>query len=83
VLVLQGERDPVTPPRFGAEVVGHLTDARLITLRGQGHVQLVIGCVPRVVAQFIDTLKPRSLDTSCLDKLGDVPAFIDFNGAAP
>jgi hypothetical protein len=39
--------------------------------------------MPRLVRQFIDELNPRTLDDSCLLQLGDIPAFIDFNGAAP
>jgi hypothetical protein len=41
------------------------------------------GCVPRLVREFIDELKPRSLDDHCLRQLGDTPAFVDFNGAPP
>jgi hypothetical protein len=41
------------------------------------------GCMPRLVVDFIQELKPRALDDRCLLQLGDTPAFIDFNGASP
>src|SRR5690606_9310757 len=36
-LVLEGELDPVTPPRYGEQVVANLPNGRLLVLRGQGH----------------------------------------------
>ena len=37
----------------------------------------------RLVVDFVQELKPRALDDRCLLQLGDIPAFIDFNGASP
>ena len=37
VLLLSGELDPVTPPRYGAEVQRTLANSRHFVLRGQGH----------------------------------------------
>jgi pimeloyl-ACP methyl ester carboxylesterase len=83
VLVLAGQYDPVTPPGYAAEVVGTLSNARVLLAPGQGHAVITAGCMPRLVRQFIDELKPRALDDRCLLQLGDIPAFIDFNGATP
>ncbi len=83
VLVLEGELDPVTPPRYGEQVVQTLTNARLIVARGQGHNVIGRGCLPKLVAEFVDRLQPKMLDAACVDALGPTPAFIDFNGAAP
>ncbi|MGB0134056.1 alpha/beta hydrolase [Dokdonella sp.] len=83
VLVLEGELDPVTPPRYGEQVIANLDKARLIVARGQGHNVIGRGCLPKLVSEFMDTLDPAALDAACVDELGPIPHFIDFNGAAP
>jgi pimeloyl-ACP methyl ester carboxylesterase len=83
VLVLEGEFDPVTPPAYGEQVMKNLSNARLIVAKGQGHNVLGRGCIPKIVEDFVDDLKPKDLDVKCVDMLGATPAFIDFNGAAP
>jgi pimeloyl-ACP methyl ester carboxylesterase len=82
VLILSGSRDPVTPPKYGAEILQGLTRARHLVLEGQGH-SFLGGCVPKLIAQFIDEPDPKRLDARCLDRLGPTPAFVDFNGATP
>jgi pimeloyl-ACP methyl ester carboxylesterase len=83
VLLLAGQYDPVTPPSYATELLRTLPNARVLLAPGQGHAVIGSGCMPRLVRQFIDELNPRTLDDSCLLQLGDIPAFIDFNGAAP
>ncbi len=83
VLVLEGELDPVTPPRYGEQVVRNLTNARLIVAKGQGHNVIGRGCIPKVVEDFVADLDPKKLDSKCVDALAAMPAFISFNGAAP
>jgi fermentation-respiration switch protein FrsA (DUF1100 family) len=82
-LILSGERDPVTPPRFAAEVLKGLSNGRVLTLKGMGHGELTIGCMPRLVYEFVDKLDPKQLDATCLKRIGPLPAFVNFNGAAP
>ena len=83
VLILSGSRDPVTPPKYGDEIMQGLSNARHLVLKGQGHAVLVRGCMPKLVEQFIDHPDPKKLDARCLDRLGPTPEFVDFNGAAP
>lgn len=83
VLVLEGELDPVTPPRYGEQLLKGLSNARLLVAKGQGHNVIGRGCIPKLVEDFVDHLAPKQLDTACADVLGPTPAFIDFNGAAP
>jgi pimeloyl-ACP methyl ester carboxylesterase len=82
-LVLAGEFDPVTPARYGQEIVAASGNARLLTLKGQGHGVMTTGCTPKLLREFIERLQPRTLDARCLETLGDTPAYLDFNGAAP
>ena len=82
-LVLAGEHDPVTPPRYGKAIVSTLPRGRLLQVAGQGHGLLGVGCMPRLVADFIRTLDARGLDARCLDVLAQTPPFLDANGAGP
>jgi len=81
--VLEGEFDPVTPPRYGEEVMKTLGNAKLLVAKGQGHNVIGRGCIPKLVEEFVDKLAPGTLDTKCADVLGPMPAFIDFNGSSP
>ncbi|WMJ71448.1 alpha/beta fold hydrolase [Stenotrophomonas sp. 24(2023)] len=83
VLLLSGELDPVTPPRYAEQVVANLPHGRALLARGQGHGTLSAGCMPRLVGQFIDKTDAKALDASCLDTLSNVPAFTSFNGWEP
>ncbi|TAK38865.1 MAG: alpha/beta hydrolase [Lysobacteraceae bacterium] len=83
VLVLEGEFDPVTPPRYGEQVVANLPNARLLVLKGQGHNVIGAGCMPKLFAQFIATTDAKGLDAKCLDDLAYVPPFTSFNGWEP
>jgi pimeloyl-ACP methyl ester carboxylesterase len=83
VLILSGEFDPVTPPRYGNEVLKHLSNARHLIFKGQGHNVMPIGCGPKVFARFIDSADTKKLDTKCLDNLSYVPAFTGFYGWEP
>ena len=82
-LVLEGEFDPVTPPRYGAEVVKTLPNARLFVLRGQGHNVIGTGCMPKLFAQFLEEANAKALDGTCLDTLPYTPPFTSFNGWEP
>ncbi len=82
-LVLAGEFDPVTPPRYGEQIVKTLPNGRLFTLRGQGHSVLGAGCMPKLFAQFMEKADAKALDGKCLDKLSYTPPFTSFNGWEP
>jgi len=83
VLIIGGEFDPVTPPRYAEAIVKTLPKGRVLIAKGQGHSVLGRGCFPRLAARFIDTRDALSLDAGCVKDFSPIPAFIDFNGAAP
>ncbi len=83
VLLLAGERDPVTPPRYATEIARTLPHARVLQVAGQGHGLLSVGCMPRILDEFLRKADARSLDAHCLDRLGATPFFIDANGSNP
>ena len=83
VLIVSGEFDPITPPRYVRRAAARLTNAVEIVGRGQGHGMLVIGCVQRLMAEFVDTASPRSLDLACVDRIRPFPLFASRMGPAP
>ena len=83
VLILAGEFDPVTPPRYGEQILKTLSNGRLLVAQGQGHSVMGRGCLPKLVGSFVEKLDPQALDAGCIADFGPTPAFVNFNGAAP
>jgi len=83
VLILSGEFDPVTPPRYADTIKAELQNARVLSAPGQGHAVLGARCMPHLINEFVAKLQPNKLDASCLQKLKPMPAFLNYNGAAP
>ncbi len=83
VLLLSGELDPVTPPRYGERVSAGTPNGRHLQLRGQGHGTMGLGCMPKLLGKFIETADAKSLEVDCLDTLTYVPPFTSFNGWEP
>ena len=83
VLILSGEFDPVTPPRYGDEVLKSLPNGRHLVLRGQGHNVLPVGCMPKLFATFVDSADAKKLDVGCLDKVPYAQPFTGFYGWEP
>ena len=80
VLLLSGEADPVTPPRFAELAAIDLDNVRLLTGRKQGHGQAPRGCMPEVIAEFVKTADLQALEVDCLERLFAMPFFLDFSG---
>ena len=83
VLVLSGEIDPVTPPAYGDRAIRDMPNALHIINPFQGHVQIALGCMPRVVANFIQRGLTEDVDYGCLERLRAEPFFVDANGPRP
>ena len=83
LLLLAGQYDPVTPPRYADEVAKGLSNARVLVFKGQAHGVMAAGCAPQLIQHFVEKLDPKTLDASCLDRLQPTPIFIDFNGSTP
>lgn len=65
VLLISGERDPVTPPEFGERVARWLPNGRLVVVPHSGH-GADGACAQRVVNQFVERASVQGLDASCL-----------------
>jgi pimeloyl-ACP methyl ester carboxylesterase len=84
VLLLSGEHDPVTPPAYADQIVeSGLANSRHIVGRGQGHGLAAVGCVPRLMQEFVDSADPAEPDAACLDSEPPMPFFLSFQGPSP
>lgn len=82
-LLLSGGADPVTPPEYAEQVAAGLSHSRHIVIPGFGHGTISLGCMPKVVAEFVRTADPAALDFTCLDELKPPPFFVSFTGPRP
>ncbi len=83
VLLLSGEADPITPPAYADLAAVDLGNALHLTGKKQGHGQAARGCMPEIIARFVDAADTADLQTECLERLFAMPFFLDFAGPAP
>ena len=83
VMLLSGEVDPITPPRYAELAAVDLVSARLLVVKGQGHGQLAVGCMPNLLEEFVAGADPDAVDAGCLDRAFVMPFFLDFSGPLP
>lgn len=82
-LILSGEADPITPPDYGTQVAATLSNAHHIVNRAEGHMQVATGCIPILLAKFVDQASVENLDDDCLERIRPLPFFVDANGPLP
>jgi len=83
VLLLSGDADPITPPRYADMAAENLLRSQHLVGKHQGHGQIAVGCMPRLVAMFVDTADPDAVDSECVERSFVMPFFLDFSGPAP
>lgn len=75
-LLVSGERDPVTPARWGEEVARTLPNALHVIVPDGGHgTEGMRGadCIDRLLDQLVERGTTRGLDTSCAAKIARPP----------
>ena len=82
-LILAGELDPITPPRYARRAATGLSEVVEVVGRGQGHGMLVVGCAQRLMAEFLDLAEVGALDLDCVDRMRPFPLFISRMGPGP
>ncbi|HTV24272.1 MAG TPA: alpha/beta fold hydrolase [Polyangiaceae bacterium] len=82
-LLLSGNLDPVTPPSWGDEVASRLSHSRHIVVPGAGHGTTTLGCIPDLLAEFLETLDAAALDTTCVQRLRRPAFFTSLQGPSP
>lgn len=82
-LLLSGTADPITPPRYANLAAQGLRRAWLLTQPGQGHGQLAVGCMPRIISEFVANAGLDEVDTGCMQQAFVMPFMLDFTGPSP
>lgn len=82
-LILSGALDPVTPPRWGEVMASHLPQSLTVVVPGAAHNTTTLGCVPRLIADFIDRATIEGLDASCVEAMRRPPFVLGPAGPAP
>lgn len=84
VLLLSGDADPITPPRFAELAAVNLPNSRHLTGLDQGHGQAPRTCIPEIMADFVERASVSDLDEDCLlARQFAMPFFLDYTGPAP
>ena len=83
VLLLSGDADPITPPEYAVQAAVDLSNAWLITGKDQGHGLAAVGCMPRVINEFVTAMQLDDGAADCLDEAFAMPFFVDFSGPSP
>jgi pimeloyl-ACP methyl ester carboxylesterase len=83
MLLLSGQFDPVTPPAYAEQSLRHYPNGRHLIGPGQAHGIGTIGCVPQLLAEFINRGDSSEIDATCLEDLGTAPFFTTLLGGEP
>ena len=75
-LMLSGQRDPVTPPRWAEQVGEHLSQARHLIAPGGHHSITHDGCVAQLIAQFIQRANATTLDAACVEQIQPLAPYL-------
>jgi pimeloyl-ACP methyl ester carboxylesterase len=82
-LLLSGNLDPVTPPSWAEQVAEGLSRSRHVIVPGAGHGTTSLGCVPDLLAEFLESLEPEAIDTNCVQRLARPAFFTSLQGPSP
>lgn len=74
-LILSGLHDPVTPPRAGLAMGRHFSSSWQVVVPGAAHNASFSGCVPDLIARFIERGTGDGLDPSCASQVA-WPSFV-------
>ncbi len=83
VLLISGQDDPITPPSNATDAAKTLSNSLSIVVPGQGHGNAYRGCIPKLMAQFVEQASVKNLDTACVKKIQPFPFFTSFTGPGP
>ena len=83
VLLLSGGADPITPARFAELAAVDMSNSWHIVGENQGHGLAAVGCMPRVIGEFIEAAALQDGAAACLDSAFVMPFFIDYTGPMP
>jgi pimeloyl-ACP methyl ester carboxylesterase len=83
VLLMSGERDPVTPPHYAAQTAETFSNSLNLIARGQAHSVMKNKCLRDITTAFIDKGSVEELDTTCVENILPAPFFTSLLGPDP
>jgi pimeloyl-ACP methyl ester carboxylesterase len=83
VLLMSGERDPVTPPKYAAQTAETFSNSLNLVARGQAHSVMKNICLRDITTEFIEKGSVEDLDTSCVEDIRPAPFFTSLLGPDP
>ena len=82
-LIVSGEADPVTPPANGEAAAKFLPNSKLIVVKGMGHSNAVVGCIPNLIRQLFEDGSVEKLDAACVERIAPPNFFTSLVGPEP
>jgi len=79
-LILSGDLDPVTPPSNGEYSANSLPNNHHIVVKNAAHTVAMSTCASDLINEFLTSLKPKTLDESCLADVPNESFMINLNG---
>jgi len=83
VLLLSGERDPVTPPSYATKTAETFPNSLNLVARGQAHSVMSNVCLRNITTDFIDKGSVDDLDSTCVENIEPAPFFTSLLGPDP
>lgn len=83
VLLMSGSADPITPPAYAERAATSLPNHLHLVGKDMGHIMAPLGCVPRLLARYVNDASLENLDSACVQELTPLPFFTSFNGPSP
>lgn len=81
VLLISGSADPITPPQYAEQHLGYLENRQHLIVEGGGHINSRRGCIPDLIAQFLDAPQ-QLLASGCVSDIRRPPFMVDVFGPA-
>ena len=75
-LLLSGKHDPVTPDVWAQAVAGYMPNATSLSAAGGNHSISTEGCVPQLIAQFIERASMQNVKADCVEKIKPLPLVL-------
>jgi pimeloyl-ACP methyl ester carboxylesterase len=81
-LLLSGKYDPVTPQVWADSVANTLPNATALVAEGGNHGVSTEGCMPQIIAQFIERATMDGVNKDCVANIKTLPLVLGANQTA-
>ena len=82
VLLISGALDPVTPPSGADAAARAMANVQHLVIANGAHINSNAGCIPRLLAKFIDAGNGQALDANCIDQIAAPPFIVSASSGA-